>query len=443
MIKLISIALLIGITFTSCSVTRHTTPQDSKISASLEDRLKDIPQVTQVTKMSNTDHFTENYELWFEQHTDPSNLSSPTFRQRVLIAHVSDTSTVIVELQGYHIYTPKSGELANLLQANQITIEHRYFANSTPKGELNWETLTVANAAADQHIIIAALKAAIYPKNTFISTGISKGGQTTMIHRSIYPSDVDGSVCYVAPLNFEREDPRIYTFLNSVGTQAQRDQVKAFQVMCFERKQRLLPLLQGRADANSWQWDIDLNHAFELYVLEYSFAFWQWGAYTFTEIPKSNATDEEILDHVLSVSGVSFFEKDGVEKQRSFFWAALTEMGIYGYESAPFKEYLTQKENYLFDFTLPNGKTPVYSKLPMKNVNDFIQNRAENMIFIYGELDTWSATGVQLSESAKERGLRKFVAKNAHHGTRIKSFPAGEREAILRIINSWVVPVTD
>lgn len=33
---------------------------------------------------------------------------------------------MIVEIQGYNIWTPEAGELANLLDGNQLTIEHRF-----------------------------------------------------------------------------------------------------------------------------------------------------------------------------------------------------------------------------------------------------------------------------------------------------------------------------
>jgi hypothetical protein len=51
----------------------------------------------------------------------------------------------------------------------------------------------------------------------WLSTGISKGGQTTIFYRYFYPEDVDVSVPYVAPLNLALEEQRIYTFLDTVG----------------------------------------------------------------------------------------------------------------------------------------------------------------------------------------------------------------------------------
>ena len=411
---------------------------EQKQSVNLKRCLKQIPGVESVKKMTTCDHFTAYYEIWFEQLTDPKDPNSETFLQRVLLGHTDFESPVVVELQGYDIYTKRAGEMANLFNANQLTIEHRYFDNSKPRSGIPWQTLTVENAAYDQHIIIDAIKTALYSSNKFISTGISKGGQTTMIHRSFYPEDVDASVCYVAPLNFTREDTRIYDFLNSVSTAEDREKVREFQIICFERKDRLVKRLQHLAEEKGFSWDMGLEKAFEFYVLEYSFAFWQWGDFEVSQIPNKEADDTDVLNHLLQVSGISFFERGGVENLRPYFWAALTEMGIYGYEYEPFKAYLSQQSDYKFDFAFPEGITQTFDPEPMRKLNDFIQNKAEKTLFIYGELDTWSATGVELSQQAIDRGLKKYVLKGGHHGARIRHFDKATQEEIVNTIKVWM-----
>ena len=53
---------------------------------------------------------------------------------------------------------------------------------------------------------------------------------------------------------------------------------------------------------------MSLEHAFELYVLEYLFAFWQLGIVGFEEIPNETTLAKEIEPHILKVTGVDFFE---------------------------------------------------------------------------------------------------------------------------------------
>ena len=71
-------------------------------------------------------------------------------------------------------------------------------------------------------------------------------------------------------------------------------------------------------------------------------------------------------------------------------------------------------------------------------VQEFIQNDATEMIFIYGAKDTWSATAVHLQEAAVDRGLEMYLLTGGHHGTRISSFPKKTQREIKKTIESWM-----
>ena len=159
-----------------------------------------------------------------------------------------------------------------------------------------------------------------------------------MAHRRYFPKNVDACVCYVGPLNYQREDPRVYEFLNSVGTAADREKIKAFQDLCFENKNDLLEFMKEAAVKENMSWEFGIEKALEYSILEYSFAFWQWGN-PIESIPSGNITDEQIYKHLIDIVGYGFFEEKAVEDLQPYFWAALTEQGIYGYETAPFKNY--------------------------------------------------------------------------------------------------------
>lgn len=179
-------------------------------------KLKQIPQVSDIQELK-VGSFEEYYQFWFEQPVDHNDPSKGTFKQKVLLGHKKQDAPVVAELEGYNIWTEQAGELTTLFNANQLTIEHRFFDKSVPAGEIPWEYLTIRQAAADHHEIIQAIRANLYPDSKWISTGISKGGQTTIFHRYFYPEDVDVSVPYVAPLNLEYIDPRLESFLEKLG----------------------------------------------------------------------------------------------------------------------------------------------------------------------------------------------------------------------------------
>ena len=400
------------------------------------EKLATIKNVVSIEKRDIVSHFDENYEIWFEQPIDHNDLSKGTFRQCVFLGFENDSLPVIVELEGYGLRTERAGELANHYKANQLTIEHRYFNNSRPV-DVDWNTLTIENAAKDQAIIIDAIRNTLYPDAKFISTGISKGCQTTMAHRKFFPENVDACVCYVGPLNYQREDPRVYEFLNNVGTEDDRNKIKAFQELCFKNRDALLEMMKKEGEEKGMTWEFGVDKAIDYTILEYSFSFWQWGV-PVSSIPSRNISVEDIYKHLIDVVSYGFFEEPAVTDLQPYFWAALTEQGIYGYETSPFKKYLNTEEIYKFDWAFPEGVTKTYDLKPMQEIKSFLDNSAEKMLFIYGEYDAWSATAVELQDNASLREVYKFVKPKGDHRTRIRTFSEENQKRIYEIIDGWI-----
>lgn len=419
---------------TSCKTTQSVIAPTVEVSTF--EKLASIENVISIEKREPVSHFDENYEIWIEQPVDHNNLSKGTFKQRVFLGFENDTLPVIVELRGYGIGPERAGELADHYKANQLTIEHRYFNDSRPE-DLDWNTLTLENAAKDQKIIIDAIKKTLYPKAKFVSTGISKGCQTTMAHRRYFPNNVDASVCYVGPLNYKREDPRVYEFLNNVSTKEDREKVKAFQELCFENREVLLSKMKKVGEEKGMTWEFGVDKAIDYTILEYSFAFWQWGI-PVRVIPSGNVSVDDIYKHLIDVVGYGFFEEKAVTDLQPYFWAALTEQGIYGYETSPFKKYLNTEEIYKFEWAFPEGITKEFNLKPMQDIKSFLDTSAEKMLFIYGEYDAWSATAVELTDDASSREVYKFVRPKGNHRDRIKSFDTETKNRIYGIIDSWL-----
>ncbi len=163
--------------------------------------------------------------------------------------------------------------------------------------DLNWEYLTIEQAANDHHQIIETMKK-IYD-NKWITTGISKGGQTTYIHKYFFPDDADASVCYVAPLNLAAEDPRIYHFLDNVGTEECRNKMVQFQREVLKREDELLPMFIEDTKNSGYTYSLGNDRfIFEFVVLEYGFAFWQWQYTNCEQIPDTTASNEVLFEHL-------------------------------------------------------------------------------------------------------------------------------------------------
>ncbi|KAB2866288.1 MAG: peptidase [Bacteroidales bacterium] len=397
-----------------------------------EDLLKQIALVDSFKTISNDPLFKSTYVVWFRMPLDHKNPNSPTFPLKAYYSHKDFNRPMVVVIDGYTMYTSKPNELTRILDANQLTIEHRFFDQSRPKDSIPWSFLNVRQAAADQHKIIEAFKP--FYTGKWASTGISKSGQATIYHRRFYPKDVDVSVPYVAPLNFSSEEPRVYEFLSKVGTQECRKKIHEYQIQLFEKKKEIFPMFQKLATEKGWEFIMGLDRAYDLSVLEYSFAFWQWGT-PCDSIPSKKASAEVLFKHFKAINPFTFFEEKSIESIRPFFFQAMTEIGMYGYEIEPFRKYLKDSVNITFDFTMPKGYKANFNPETMRDVDAWLKVNGNNILYIYGQNDAWSATAV---DPGKQTNAVIMFNPGGSHSTRIKHFPEELRDSIYTVLEKWM-----
>lgn len=399
----------------------------------LKKNLESLPGILNVEIIQPDSEYNEAYKIFIEQPIDHNHPEGEKFRQKFYLSHKDVSLPMVIELDGYNIDYNRENELSSILRCNKIVVEHRYFGESKPDS-LDWNYLTIEQAANDHHKIIETLKK-IYDKQ-WITTGISKGGQTTYIHKYYFPDDADASVCYVAPLNLAPEDPRIYHFLDNVGTKECRDKMVAFQREVLKREDELIPMFIEDTKKSGYNYSIgDYEFIFEYVVLEYGFAFWQWQYTKCSQIPDTTASNDDLFEHLKTGSSFSYFSDQEIESNLPFIYQAYTQMGYYGYDISNFKDLLKEVKEPTSRIFLPDYMKPVYDCCIMQEINTWIQKHGNNMIFIYGEIDSWSATAVELTG---ETNAIKMVKPGGNHRTRIKSFNEKDQEYIINTIEDWI-----
>ncbi len=389
------------------------------------------------TPLETNEVFSEKYLISFKQPVDHHGAIADTFTQRVFISHRDFNNPVVFITEGYDanpaVNKDFQYELTYALNANQVCVEHRYFGDSKPDS-LAWEFLTTENAANDHHRIAEFIKKIYATK--LISTGISKGGQTTNFFKYYFPEDADICVSYVAPVAFSSEDKRVYSFLKQVGTEECRKQIKAYQMAMFKNKKEFLGVFTKEANKPQLTYDMGYSKAYDLLVFEYPFAFWQWGKTPCEQIPDSNSSAAEMVKHLDQVAGFDWVSNEGIEQMQPFFYQAMRQIGMYGYDIEPFKAYTDYTSNVDFVFTLPSGIEVAFEPEFMQKVDIFLRHYANNMIFIYGEYDPWSATAL---EPGGQTNTFKVVKKGGSHRTRIANLPEQQQKQVLDSLNTWLL----
>ncbi|HSW54589.1 MAG TPA: S28 family serine protease [Ignavibacteriaceae bacterium] len=399
----------------------------------LKDKLESLPWVISVESIQPDSEYVEAFKIFIEQPVDHQNPDGKKFKQKFYLSHKDESLPMVIELDGYNIDFNRRNELASILKCNKIVVEHRYFGESVPDS-LNWEYLTIEQSANDHHQIIETMKS-IY-ENKWITTGISKGGQTTYMHKYFFPDDADAAVCYVAPLNLAPEDPRIYHFLNNVGTEDCRNKMIQFQREVLKREDELLPMFIEDTKSSGYNYSLGNDRfIFEFVVLEYGFAFWQWQYTNCEQIPDTNASNEILFEHLKKGSSFDYFSDQEIQLNTPFVYQAYSQMGYYGYDISDFKDLLKEVKEPSSRIFLPKDLNPEFDCCSMQNISSWIQKHGNNMIFIYGELDTWSATAVELTG---ETNALKMTKKDGNHRTRIKSFDESEQKIIIDTLLDWM-----
>lgn len=400
---------------------------------SLDDFLNQ-KEVKEVRELKSESPFERILEVMIEQPVDHHNPNGEKFNQRVYISHIDPSQPVVIITAGYDAKYYYTSEITSQLKSNQLMVEHRYFGRSQPDS-LDWSYLDTWQAASDHHQIITMFKE-FYP-GQWISTGISKGGQTVMYHSYYYPDDVDIRVPYVAPLNFGLEDERIYSFLDNVGTPKERKKIEKFQKMVLQNQERYLDAFKTFSEEKGYTFEFagGIEKAYEYCVLEYSFAYWQWGYVDMKKIPGRSANADKVIEHMNRVAGFDYFADQFIIEYRPFFYQAMTEMGYYGYDLEAFGKYLKHVENPVFTFTIPENVEISFNDALSVDIQEYIAREGENYIFIYGEYDTWSATAVS---STGNTNSKIFIKEGGSHRTRINNMPKEQKEEVYNTLESFL-----
>ena len=383
-----------------------------------------------------SDYSTEKYVVTIRQPLDHKHPEKGSFTQRVVISHEGFDRPTVLVTEGYggdYALNPRyRDELAGLFQTNTVFVEHRYFSGSVPDS-VDWQYLTAQNSASDLHLITTLFKQ-IYPQK-WISTGISKGGQTALIYRAFFPNDVDITVPYVAPVSRSAEDGRHEPFLNKVGDKKTRQTILSFQREVLKRRGEIIPLLEKFCMEKQLSFRISMNEVLDYCVLEYSFAFWQWGTPA-SQIPANSATTEVLFKHLTEISGPDYFATG--QPTQAFFIQAARELGYYGYDIEPFKDllFIRTAKDYLQRIMLPEGITIQFQPELYKKLTNFIETSDPRLIFVYGEYDPWTSVGITKLDGKKNM----FVAiqPKGSHRARINTLPDSLRDKVIKTINLWL-----
>jgi len=395
------------------------------------ERLHALPDV-QVLNTSTLVPFSLSFRILVTQPLDHANPAGETFVQEIYLNHFDESLPMVMVTGGYYISRNYVTELSDILHANEIIIPHRFFVDAEPD-VMDWEHLTIEQAAADHHHIVTLLMD-LY-KGKWVNTGGSKSGMTAMFHRRFHPDDVDVTVAYVAPIMLAFEDPRTDHFLlEEVGTADCRWKIWQFQRTVLENRDMMILFLQSYAAQygltfNRLGYDAALEHA----VLEYPFAFWQYAPSDCDSIPGEFAPAYDIFIHLRDQVGFYIYSDYFITLFEPAFYQFFTEFGYCGYLYEHLEHMLVALDNPTYTDFAPLNVPMTYDPEVMLDILNWLQTEGDYIIYIYGGQDPWTACAVELTGQTI---ALKVMEPGADHRIRINDLT--QRDLVLSTLEEWL-----
>ncbi len=371
------------------------------------------------------------FQLAVTQPVDHAVTGGATFQQDVTLASGDLARPMVAYTTGYDNYWYEyPSEPAQLLQANQISLEYRFFGSSRPE-PADWTKLTIEQAAADEHHVIELLKS-IY-QAPWITSGGSKGGMTASYHMRFWPDDVAGTAPYVAPLSFGAADPRYAGFLDSDGTPACRQALRDVEVELL--KPARFDAMKARAIANQGSRTftrIQIGPAVEGGISGIEWAFWQYrGVADCGSVPAVTATDAAMWAFLKDTSNPLDYDDTSLARFEPYYYQTLAELGdVDG--GGDYLQGLTRYTAADYDGIFPAGVArPTLRTEAMTDIDQWVQTSGHHMLFVYGEYDPYSAGHYTLGAATDSAEL--FVPQGTHNDGIANLVPADQTTALAKL----------
>ncbi|MET0387838.1 MAG: S28 family serine protease [Polyangiales bacterium] len=434
----------------STSADESVSPIGMQLSAARADvleTLRALPGIANVDESGSTGGV-RGFTFTIEQPIDHSQPALGTFTMRVQLRHRGESAPTVLSSTGYSLFTrsPNDSEPSYLLDANAVAVEHRFFSDSTPLAGADgeppadaWQYMTVKQAAEDNHHLIETLKQ-IY-SGPWISTGASKGGQTSIYHYRHHPEDLVGVVAYVAPHSYGSNDPRYVDFLEHVGEASCREKLIALQRAVLMQRSETFPRFQSQANSQGLTFDaVGIEAAFEHVVQDFRVAFWQYGSASECDgLPGPGASAATLLSAITDRVPLNLGADQNirtVSQFETYYYQAAVELGQYGPMEEHLEDLLQHRGTYTMENYAPQVPTNMFNPATMIDVGAWVKTRAEHIIFVYGEIDPWTAGAYEYDPS---HDIHAFVVPGANHGASLtdRALPAASRELALKILERW------
>lgn len=391
--------------------------------------------------------YKEYYKINVPMLIDHNDKNKGTYLNRILLGFNDLSAPVVMESGPYGFYPYQEQisyktEVAELLNANQIIVEHRYFRKSIPDST-TFKYLTYKQVSDDFHHVRQKLNA-IFP-NKWVATGHSKGGDAVLAYKYYYPKDMEATVAYGINLCLEAEDKRFDEFLAEKRKTEDGKKLYEDQLYLLKNKKRLLPAFSDFIHnkelflKDDFVID-DVETLYDYSVLELAVEFWQYyGNFKEYEAAIISNYEGTLEVHQPKIAPLNFQDKiiysiiPPTKRLNPHYYQAFTEGAYYGYDEKPFRKHLKNKN---YPINIFAGQKTVFDNSFRNAELKWIETEMEHLLLILADTDPWSV--ICPIPFPPDKDNLKVMLKNSNHYVKLKDFDAGTRESAVLKLKSWL-----
>ena len=85
-----------------------------------------------------------------------------------------------------------------------------------------------------------------------------------------------------------------------------------------------------------------------------------------------------------------------------------------------------------------DAKDIKFDKTLSKKITKFLKKNDPKMIFVYGEIDPWSAAATTWLNTDKKENMHIFVEPRGSHLARINTLPEDMKQKAISILKKWL-----
>lgn len=415
--------------------TSTTLTADGPRHGDVLDALRALPGLRVIEERPAQDPGYRFFVLGLRQPVDHGHPSAGTFEQRLTLLHKSADRPTVLFTTGYEVpLTPRRTEPTELLDGNQIGVEHRFFGTSRPT-TVDWSRLTIRQAAEDHHRVVRLFKK-LY-RGAWISTGGSKGGMTSVYHRRFHPDDVDGTVAYSAPNNVDdRNDSAYLRFFETVGTRSCREALAAVQRQLLQRREELVARYEAWAESTADSFRVlgDADKAFETAVVRAPLMFWQnRGATDCATVPGPDATADALYSWLEATALLPVYADRIAESCIPYFYQLGTQLGYGAVPTAHLTGLLRYPDAIAPRNFVPRDIPMRFDARAMPDIDHWVREQGSRLLFLNGAQDP--AVAEPFRPGTHDSHV--LWAPNADHHVRFTDLSPKDRSRTTTTILRW------